>query len=60
MSGFQQHTGLVVPLDTANIDTDAIIPKRISTESKRIGFGKHLFHDWRFLDDAGQNQIPSL
>ena len=52
MSGFQQHTGLVVPLDTANIDTDAIIPKQFLQKVNRIGFGKHLFHDWRFLDDA--------
>lgn len=54
MSGFQQHTGLVVPLDTANIDTDAIIPKQFLQKVNRIGFGKHLFHDWRFLDDAGE------
>ena len=43
MSGFQQHTGLVVPLDTANIDTDAIIPKQFLQKVNRIGFGKHLF-----------------
>ena len=54
MSGFKQHTGLVVPLDTANIDTDAIIPKQFLQKVNRTGFGKHLFHDWRFLDDAGQ------
>ena len=37
MSGFQQHTGLVVPLDTANIDTDAIIPKQFLQKVNRIG-----------------------
>lgn len=54
MSGFKQHTGLVVPLDTANIDTDAIIPKQFLQKVNRIGFGKHLFHDWRFLDSCSR------
>lgn len=54
MSGFQQHIGLVVPLDAANVDTDAIIPKQFLQKVNRTGFGKHLFHDWRFLDDAGE------
>lgn len=56
MAGFKHHTGLVVPLDMANIDTDAIIPKQFLQKVTRSGFGQHLFHDWRFLDDAG-NQI---
>ena len=60
MSGFKQHTGLVVPLDTANIDTDAIIPKQFLQKVNRTGFGKHLFHDWRFLDDAGQQANPEF
>ncbi|MUL18775.1 3-isopropylmalate dehydratase small subunit [Aliivibrio fischeri] len=60
MSGFKQHTGLVVPLDTANIDTDAIIPKQFLQKVNRIGFGKHLFHDWRFLDDAGKQPNPEF
>ncbi|KAB2823843.1 3-isopropylmalate dehydratase small subunit [Aliivibrio finisterrensis] len=60
MSGFKQHTGLVVPLDTANIDTDAIIPKQFLQKVNRIGFGKHLFHDWRFLDDAGEQENPEF
>ncbi|MFA1562989.1 3-isopropylmalate dehydratase small subunit [Aliivibrio fischeri] len=60
MSGFKQHTGLVVPLDTANIDTDAIIPKQFLQKVNRIGFGKHLFHDWRFLDDAGEQPNPEF
>ncbi len=53
MTGFKQHKGIVVPLDSANVDTDAIIPKQFLQKVNRIGFGKHLFHDWRFLDDAG-------
>ncbi|NAW91533.1 MULTISPECIES: 3-isopropylmalate dehydratase small subunit [unclassified Vibrio] len=60
MSGFKQHTGLVVPLDAANVDTDAIIPKQFLQKVNRTGFGKHLFHDWRFLDDAGQQPNPNF
>ncbi|MBD1565320.1 3-isopropylmalate dehydratase small subunit [Vibrio sp. SA48] len=60
MSGFKQHTGLVVPLDAANVDTDAIIPKQFLQKVNRIGFGKHLFHDWRFLDDAGEQPNPDF
>jgi 3-isopropylmalate/(R)-2-methylmalate dehydratase small subunit len=60
MSGFQQHTGLAVALDAANIDTDAIIPKQFLQKVNRIGFGQHLFHDWRFLDDAGLTPNPDF
>ncbi|WPC73747.1 3-isopropylmalate dehydratase small subunit [Vibrio porteresiae] len=60
MTGFKQHTGLVVPLDAANVDTDAIIPKQFLQKVNRIGFGKHLFHDWRFLDDAGEQPNPEF
>lgn len=58
--GFKQHTGLVVPLDIANIDTDAIIPKQFLQKVTRLGFGQHLFHDWRFLDDAGKQPNPEF
>ncbi|MGL4479471.1 MAG: 3-isopropylmalate dehydratase small subunit, partial [Aeromonas veronii] len=57
---FKQHKGIVVPLDSANVDTDAIIPKQFLQKVNRIGFGKHLFHDWRFLDDAGQQPNPEF
>jgi len=60
MSGFKNHTGLVVPLDLANIDTDAIIPKQFLQKVTRLGFGQHLFHDWRFLDDEGQKPNPEF
>lgn len=50
---FTQHTGIVAPLDAANVDTDAIIPKQFLQKVTRTGFGQHLFHDWRFEDDAG-------
>jgi 3-isopropylmalate/(R)-2-methylmalate dehydratase small subunit len=57
---FTQHTGLVVPLDAANVDTDAIIPKQFLQKVTRTGFGQHLFNDWRFLDDAGQQPNPEF
>ncbi|CAM3895184.1 3-isopropylmalate dehydratase small subunit 1 [Vibrio aerogenes CECT 7868] len=60
MTGFKQHTGLVVPLDAANVDTDAIIPKQFLQKVTRTGFGRHLFHDWRFLDDAGEQPNPEF
>lgn len=60
MTGFKQHKGIVVPLDSANVDTDAIIPKQFLQKVNRIGFGKHLFHDWRFLDNAGQQPNPEF
>lgn len=60
MTDFTQHTGLVVPLNTANIDTDAIIPKQFLQKVTRTGFGQHLFHDWRFLDESGQQPNPDF
>ncbi len=50
MQQFEKHTGLVVPLDRANVDTDAIIPKQYLKSIKRTGFGPNLFDDWRYLD----------
>ncbi|WP_437610392.1 3-isopropylmalate dehydratase small subunit [Erwinia sp. V71] len=57
---FTQHSGIVVPLDAANVDTDAIIPKQFLQKVTRTGFGQHLFHDWRFLDDAGTQPNPEF
>ncbi|WP_018953199.1 3-isopropylmalate dehydratase small subunit [Thioalkalivibrio sulfidiphilus] len=42
--------GLVLPLDRANVDTDAIIPKQYLKSVKRTGFGPNLFDDWRYLE----------
>ncbi|WP_041069426.1 3-isopropylmalate dehydratase small subunit [Candidatus Ishikawella capsulata] len=53
MNVFKRHTGIVAPLNIANIDTDIIIPKQFLQKVTRFGFGKHLFHDWRFKDDLG-------
>ena len=44
------HTGIVAPLDRANVDTDAIIPKQFLKSIKKTGFGPHLFDEWRYLD----------
>lgn len=48
MKAFRQHTGNVVPLDRANVDTDQIIPKQFLKRIERTGFGEFLFYDWRF------------
>ncbi|HEX8739445.1 MAG TPA: 3-isopropylmalate dehydratase small subunit [Casimicrobiaceae bacterium] len=50
MQPFRIHTGIVVPLDRANVDTDAIIPKQFLKSIKRSGFGPNLFDAWRYTD----------
>lgn len=50
MQAFTQLNGLVVPLDRANVDTDAIIPKQFLKSIKRSGFGPNAFDEWRYLD----------
>lgn len=50
MEAFRQHTGLVAPLDRANVDTDAIIPKQFLKSIKRTGFGENAFDEWRYLN----------
>ena len=50
MKPFITHTGIVAPLDRANVDTDAIIPKQFLKSIKKTGFGPHLFDEWRYLD----------
>jgi len=50
MRKFSVLEGLVVPLDRANVDTDAIIPKQFLKSIKRAGFGPNLFDEWRYLD----------
>ena len=50
MEKFTRLEGIVAPLDRANIDTDAIIPKQFLKSIKRSGFGVNLFDAWRFLD----------
>ena len=50
MKAFTTLQGLVCPLDRANVDTDAIIPKQFLKSIKRSGFGPNLFDEWRYLD----------
>jgi 3-isopropylmalate/(R)-2-methylmalate dehydratase small subunit len=50
MDKFTVHDGLVAPLDRANVDTDAIIPKQFLKSIRRTGFGPNLFDEWRYLD----------
>ena len=49
---FTTHTGLAVPLDRINVDTDQIIPKQFLKRIERTGFGQFLFYDWRFTGDG--------
>ena len=50
MDKFETLTGVVAPMDRANVDTDAIIPKQFLKSVKRSGFGPNLFDEWRYLD----------
>jgi 3-isopropylmalate/(R)-2-methylmalate dehydratase small subunit len=52
MQPFRRHTGIVVPLDKVNVDTDQIIPKQFLKRIERTGFGEFLFYDWRFAGDG--------
>jgi len=52
MQPFRKHTGVVVPLDKVNVDTDQIIPKQFLKRIERTGFGEFLFYDWRFAGDG--------
>ncbi len=56
MEAFVSHTGLVMPLDRANVDTDQIIPKQFLKRIERTGFGPFLFHDWARRPDFVMNQ----
>ncbi|BAS25874.1 3-isopropylmalate dehydratase small subunit [Limnochorda pilosa] len=53
MEPFRVHTGLVVPLDRINVDTDQIVPKQFLKRIERTGFAQYLFYDWRF-DEEGR------
>jgi 3-isopropylmalate/(R)-2-methylmalate dehydratase small subunit len=59
MEPFRVHTGLAVPLDRANVDTDAIIPKQFLKSIKRSGFGPNLFDAWRYLDPGEPGMDPA-
>ena len=50
MDKFIKQEGLVAPMDRANVDTDAVIPKQYLKSIKRTGYGPNLFDEWRYLD----------
>lgn len=52
MQAFTSHRGIVAPLLRRDVDTDQIIPKQFLKSIERTGFGRHLFHDWRFSADG--------
>ncbi|MBU6468801.1 MAG: 3-isopropylmalate dehydratase small subunit [Betaproteobacteria bacterium] len=56
MQAFTQVTGVVLPIDRSNVDTDAIIPKQFLKSIHRSGFGPHLFDAWRYLDEGQPGQ----
>ena len=59
MRPFHQHTGVVVPMDRANVDTDQIIPKQFLKSIRRTGFGDNLFDAWRYLDEGDIGMNPN-
>ncbi|MBP8852607.1 MAG: 3-isopropylmalate dehydratase small subunit, partial [Moraxellaceae bacterium] len=59
MDKFTVVTGLVAPLDRANVDTDQIIPKQFLKSIKRTGFGPNLFDEWRYMDEGYPGQDNS-
>ena len=59
MKPFTVVTGTVAPLDRANVDTDAVIPKQYLKSIRRTGFGPFLFDDWRYLDPGDLSLDPA-
>ena len=59
MEKYKRHSGVVIPLDRANVDTDAIIPKQFLKSIKKTGFGKNLFDEWRYRDHGEPDQDES-
>ena len=55
MEPFSKMTGVVLPMNRVNVDTDQIIPKQFLKRVERTGFGEFLFFDWRFNDDGSPN-----
>ncbi len=55
MRPLKDHTGLVVPLDRIDVDTDQMVPKQFIFRGTREGYGRDLFHDWRYLADGEPN-----
>jgi len=55
MEKYQKHTSVVALMNRSNVDTDQIIAKQFLKKVERTGFGVHLFHDWRYLEDGTLN-----
>jgi 3-isopropylmalate/(R)-2-methylmalate dehydratase small subunit len=55
MKPFTKHSGLVMPMDRVNVDTDQMVPKQFLKALTREGFGKTLFYDWRYLPGEKPN-----
>ena len=55
MEPLRVHSGLAVPLERPNVDTDQIIPKQFLKRIERSGYGKFLFYDWRYVSDGKPN-----
>jgi 3-isopropylmalate/(R)-2-methylmalate dehydratase small subunit len=59
MQKFTLLKGIVAPMDRANVDTDAIIPKQFLKSIRKTGFGPNLFDEWRYLDKGEPGQDPA-
>jgi 3-isopropylmalate/(R)-2-methylmalate dehydratase small subunit len=59
MRPFTRESGVVLPLDRPNVDTDQIIPKQFLKSIRRTGFGENLFDGWRFLDEGDIGVTPN-
>ena len=55
MEPYNKHESIAALMNRSNVDTDQIIPKQFLKKVERSGFGKHLFHDWRFNEDGSDN-----
>ncbi|HET7840219.1 MAG TPA: 3-isopropylmalate dehydratase small subunit [Terriglobia bacterium] len=55
MNPFKKHTGLVMPMDRVNVDTDQMVPKQFLKALTREGFGRALFYDWRYMPGEKPN-----
>lgn len=55
MEAYKKHSSVAAVMNRSNVDTDQIIPKQFLKKVERSGFGVHLFHDWRYLEDGSDN-----
>jgi 3-isopropylmalate/(R)-2-methylmalate dehydratase small subunit len=60
MSGMSFLSATALPFVKANVDTDQLLPKQFLTGITKTGYGKHLFHDWRYLDLKGERDNPDF